>query len=373
MFDFLTIEFVEVAAIMALAAAACSLLGCFLVLRRMALLTDAIGHVLLLGIVIAFLILKDLESIWLVLAAALSGLATVSMVEAISRSKLVKEDAAIGLVFPAFFALGILLASMYARNTHLDIDRVLLGHVVFAPLDRIVFNDYDLGPRSAILLLGMLLWNTLFVGLFFKELKLSTFDAGLATTLGFLPLLLHYLLMGSTSLTIVLAFDAVGPVLVVAFFVLPAASAYLLTDRLGRMIALSVLIGVFGSVLGTAIAFAFDATVAGTAAVTLGGLFLLAWIFSPTHGLVVQAWQHRQQHREFFDRLLAIHLAQHEGTAEELAECRLATLGEHFNWPSGAANLVAQRVIQRGWGYLDGETLKLTSEGRGAAQITSPF
>src|SRR5829696_1961832 len=262
-----TSGFWEVTAILAATAAACSVLGAFLVLRRMALLTDAIGHVLLLGIVVAFLVTHDLKSPWLILGAALAGLATVALVETVSKSRLVKEDAAIGLVFPALFALGVILTTMFTRNVHLDVDRVLLGSPELAPLNRFTAGDvYDLGPVSLVVMSAVLVLNAAFVAVFFKELKLSTFDGALAAALGFAPSVIHYALMGLVSLTAVTAFDAAGPILVVACFVVPPATAYLLTDRLSVMVVLGVAIAVAGAVVGTAAAYRLGLTISGTVA-----------------------------------------------------------------------------------------------------------
>src|SRR5262245_54761784 len=177
--SFLTAGFWEVCAVLVVTAAACSVLGAFVVLRRMALLTDAIGHVLLLGIVLAFLVTHDLQSPLLILGAAASGLITVALVEAVSKSRLVKEDAAIGLIFPALFALGVILTTVYTRNIHLDVDRVLLGSPELAPLNRASTSDYDLGPISLLVMSGVFLLNAAFVIVLFKELKISTFDAAL--------------------------------------------------------------------------------------------------------------------------------------------------------------------------------------------------
>src|SRR4051812_18218306 len=116
----------ELILVLAVVAAACAVPGVFLVLRRMALGSDAIGHVLLLGIVLAYFATRDLDSPWLLVGAAVAGLVTVALVELLQRTKLVKADAAIGLVFPALFALGVLLVSVKARNIHLDVDAVLL-------------------------------------------------------------------------------------------------------------------------------------------------------------------------------------------------------------------------------------------------------
>jgi manganese/zinc/iron transport system permease protein len=362
-----TSSFWEICAIIAATAAACSVLGTFLVLRRMALLTDAIGHVLLLGIILAFLVTHDLSSPWLVIGAAAIGLLTVALVEAVSKSRLVKEDAAIGLVFPALFALGVILTTYYARDIHLDVDAVLLGTPELAPDNRAIVGGRDLGPLPLLVLSGMLLLNATFVAVLFKELKLSTFDAALATSLGFMPAVLHYSLMGLVSLTAVTAFDAVGPVLVVGFFVVPPATAYLLTDRLGYMLLLGVAIAIFGGVAGTTIAHFFEITIPGTAAVLMGFLFAVAFVASPRHGLITQATHRVRQRREFFDKMLAIHLFQHEGTPAEPEESRLATLHRHMNWPPKQAERVAERLVSRGWAEQRDDRLVLTLVGRDTA------
>ena len=126
---------------------------------------------------------------------------------------------------------------------HLDTDAVLLGELAFAPFDRVVVVGMDIGPRALYLMGGILVLNLLFIAVFYKELKLATFDAGLAAALGFVPVVIHYGLMGLVSITAVGAFDAVGSILVVALMIAPPATAYLLTDRLSRLIGLSVLIG----------------------------------------------------------------------------------------------------------------------------------
>ena len=241
---------VEIQLIAVVVAAACALPGVFLVLRSMSMMADAISHTVLLGIVLAFFVVADLQSPWLLLGAAAVGVLTVSLVELLNRTQLVKQDAAIGLVFPALFSLAVILISRFARGVHLDVDAVLLGELAFAPFDRIELFGLDL-PHALVTMGVILALNAGLIALFYKELKLSTFDAGLAATLGFAPGLLHYGLMAMVSVTAVGAFDAVGAVLVVALMVTPAAAAYLLTDDLRKMLVLSVLIAVASALGGT--------------------------------------------------------------------------------------------------------------------------
>ncbi|WP_020475604.1 metal ABC transporter permease [Zavarzinella formosa] len=357
-------EFLEVSATVAVTAIACALLGPFLLLRRLALLTDAIGHVLLFGIVVAFLIVGQLDSPWLLFGAAATGLVTVVLIEALSRSQVVREDAAIGLTFPALFAGGIILATLFARNTHLDIDQVMLGYAEFAPEHRLEIGEYDLGPRSLIVMGLMGLLNLTAIAIFFKELKISTFDATLAASLGFLPAVLHYGLMTLVSFTVVTAFDSTGPVLVVAFFVIPAMSSYLLTDRLGWFLAWSVLYAVAGSFLGTAAAFALETTVSGTVATVMGGLFGLTWLAAPRYGLIRHWTERRRLRRAMHDRLLLIHLKNHEGTPEESAESDVRNLHEHFRWTLAATDRIVRRAMSHAWVLCESSHLKLTPVGR---------
>ncbi len=361
---------VELLLIMSLTAVACALPGVFLVLRRMALLSDAIGHVLLFGIVVAYFITRDLHSFGLVIGAALSGLVLVALVEMLTRSRLVKEDAAIGLVFPALFAGGILLASMYFRNTHLDVDQVFLGMPEYAVWQRVIVAPYDIGSVARLIMAGMLLLNAAFIAIFWKELKLATFDASLAATLGFLPGLLHYALMGLVSLTAVTAFESVGPVLVVAFMIVPGATAYLLTDRMSRMVVLAALIAAGGAILGTLVARKFDTNIAGTVSTMLGLLFALAFVFAPQRGLVVQALRRRRHRREFFETMVLIHLLHHEGTPEQAEESRIDRLHEHLRWKPAQITEVTQRLFDDGKALLQEGQLFLTEQGREQARET---
>lgn len=364
----MTVEALELCLLLSVTAAACALPGVYLVLRRMALLSDAIGHVLLLGIVVAFLVTSDLKSPWLLLGATLSGLVTVALVEALRHSKLVREDAAIGLVFPAMFSLGVILVTLYIRNVHVDVDAVLLGRPEFALNRRVVVGSFDLGAVSTLIMAGMLMLNLAFIVLFFKELKLGTFDPALAAALGLLPGVLNYVLMGFVSLTVVTAFDAVGSVLVVAFMVVPAAAAYLLTDRLRTMLILSALLGAAGAFAGTWLAFVFHTTIAGTVATVLGLEFALVFAFAPHRGLLPQLRRRIRQRREFFETMLVIHLLQHEGTPEEEEESRLDRLHKHLRWKPADVTTVVMRAERHGWVAENVARLTLTQSGRAAAR-----
>ncbi len=357
----------EVQLIAVIIAAACALPGVFLVLRRMAMLSDAISHTVLLGIVLAYLISNSLSSPLLFVGAVAMGVITVWLVELISGSGLVREDATIGLVFPALFSLAVLLISRSAGNIHLDTDSVLLGELAFAPFDRIELFGLDL-PRALVTGISALTLNTVLLFLFYKELKLATFDPALAATLGFTPTLIHYGLMTSVSLTAVTAFDAVGSILVIALMVAPPATAYLLTDRLPRIIGLSVAIGALAAISGYWFARLFDVSIAGTMATMTGFGFLLSWLFAPRRGIVAQIWQHRAQRERFALQMLTMHLLNHEGTDNASVECHPRHLIEELRWQPAFARTIVRQAEQRGLVQRQGELLRLTEQGRTLAR-----
>ena len=354
----------EIQLIASVVAAACALPGVFLVLRRMALMSDAISHAILPGIAIAFFILKDISSPLLILAAALTGLLTVSLVELLNRSRLIKQDSAIGLVFPALFSLGVVLISRYAGNVHLDMDAVLLGELAFAPFNRLELFGVDLGAKAFVIMSVIFVINLAFILAFFKELKLATFDSGLAAALGFSPAIIHYSLMGMVSITAVGAFDAVGSVLVIALMITPPAAAYLLTDKLSRMLIASVFFAVISAVSGFWMADFLDASIAGSMAVMSGVVFLIVYIFAPQRGLLTLFRRRISQKWNFAQAMLTIHIANHENSPEAEIECRVQHLSEHLQWPPEFARQVVQKSIRKELIVRQDDLLKLTDDGR---------
>jgi manganese/zinc/iron transport system permease protein len=360
---------IEIILIAAVVAASCSLIGVFLVLRRMSLMSDAISHAILLGIVLMFFLVESTASLPMIIAATLTGVLTVTLVEALFRTRLVKEDAAIGLVFPALFSIGVILISRYAANVHLDTDAVLLGELAFAPFDRLVLGGADLGPKALWLASGVGLVNLLFIVLFYKELKLATFDAGLAAALGFSPVVIHYALMTLVSVTAVSSFEAVGSVLVVALMITPPAAAYLLTDRLPLMLLLSVSVAIISAVSGYFLARLLDASIAGSMATMTGLVFTLVLCLAPERGLLARWALRRRQRWQFAGEMLLVHLSQHEGTLEEAAECSIEHLSRHMKWSPAFGQRVVANLTHDGLARQVNRTcLRLTDRGREVAQ-----
>ncbi|MEM7026310.1 MAG: metal ABC transporter permease, partial [Pseudomonadota bacterium] len=196
----------------ALVGTAASLVGTFLVLRKNSMLSDAISHSIVFGIVIVWLVTHQQSGPVQLVGAALAGVLTVFLTELLAATRKVKNDAAIGLVFPVLFSIGVLLLNLYARDVHIDQHTVLLGEIGFIWLDTMAIAGFEI-PRALVWMSVITLINAAYVTFFFKELKLTTFDPGLARALGFAPTLVFYALLLLTSITAVAAFDAVGAVL----------------------------------------------------------------------------------------------------------------------------------------------------------------
>ena len=436
-----------------------ALLGTFLLLRGLSLTSDAISHTVLLGIVLAFMLMTgagmegDTSSPWLILGAAAAGVGTVVLTEALHRSGLVRQDAALGLAFPLLFAIAVILVSRFVDDVHLDDDAVLVGEIGLAwantnshcfanceslritpehpaaqqtrqcancreltisPRDeRAEFREvcgncgvytpaqaWSAGlldeaptlvffPKSITVMLVLTALTGGFVAVFYKELKLTTFDAALAKSLGFRPAALTYALMILVSLVAVGAFDAVGSILVIAFFIIPPAAAYLLTDCLSGMLLLSPIIGgagaffgydlargwLFGmlpvaegiaalnAVFGLQLREVWDSSISASVVLTMFVIFVLVWILSPRYGLVVSAVRRANSRRRFDDQVVLAHIHNHQGTPSHAIELRAATLHQHFRWTPQKMNRVLMRLRALGFVSLEAGSAILTQRG----------
>ena len=351
---------IEIQLIASIVAVACAIPGTFLVLRKMALISDAISHSILPGLVLGFFITHDLNSPLLIIMAALSGVITVVLVEFIQKTKLVKEDTAIGLVFPVLFSIGVIMIAKNANDVHLDTDAILLGELAFAPFDRFLLDGSDLGPKSLWIIGTILLITIGLLFAFFKELKISTFDAGLATALGFSPIMIHYGLMSVASITIVGSFDAVGAILVVALMIAPAATAYLLTDNLKKMLGLSVLFGVFSAIAGYWLAHWLDASISGSMTTILGIVFLIVYLFAPKRGLISVLYRNKQQQIEVSLLTFLLHLNNHQ----EISERHINHLNEHINWRRVRSKSVLDLALKNNMITIEKNIISLTDKGK---------
>lgn len=275
-----------------LSAMACALPGCFLVLRKMSMMGDAISHAVLPGLAIAFLVTHSRDSVSMFVGAAVVGILTAVFVEWVNRLGRVEESAAMGVVFTTLFALGLILLVRGANEVDLDPGCVLYGAVELVPLDTQDFLGWTV-PRAVIKVGGILILNVVFVMLFFKELLISTFDPVLSDTLGIRSKWMNFLLMAMVAITAVAAFESVGSILVIAMMIVPAATAQLLTDRLGSMLTVSVVVAGVSAVMGHISAITLpqllgfeDTNTAGMMAVVAGSIFGFAVLFAPRKGIL---------------------------------------------------------------------------------------
>ena len=347
-----------------------ALLGSFLVLRGNAMLTDAISHSIVFGIIVVWLLTGHMSGPVQVLGAALTGVLTVVLSELLARSRLVKIDAAIGLVFPALFAAGVLLISIYARDVHIDVQTVLLGEIGFVWLNTVMIRGVDV-PIAVTTLGAVLVVNLAFVLVLWKELKLTTFDPGLAAALGFLPVALHYAVLTLTSVTAVAAFDAVGAILFIAFVIVPPATAYLLTRRLWLMVVLAVGLSVAACVAGYLLAIMWNVSIAGMMASMTGLWFAIALLFAPDHGLIAQAFGWRSKRLDHDCRALVAHLFTHQDTPQMAEENTQRALVEHLRWPAPRARAAILRAHDRD--LIERRAGLLTLRPKGTAEAEAIF
>jgi len=283
-----------------LASVSAAILGNFLVLRRLSLLSDAISHSVLPGLAAAYLITGNRYSWTALIGAIVVGLITVWLTELIGQYGRVDEGASTGIVFTGLFALGLVMIVQAADRVDLDPNCVLFGDIELSPLDSIS-TSVGLIPRATIVLAACLIVNTLFVVLLFRPLRIATFDSRLAKSLGVSPRILHYALATLVAITSVCSFEAVGNVLVVTMFIVPPTIAFLLVNRLPMMIMLSAVIAVLAAALGhvSAVAvpaiFGFKSTSTAAMISVVSGVFLtLAILFNGKSGVVVQAYRRSQ-------------------------------------------------------------------------------
>jgi manganese/zinc/iron transport system permease protein len=261
-----------------LAAASCGLIGSYLVLRQNAMLGDGISHAVLPGLVLGFLVTASRDVVPMIVGAGIMGILTAFFTEFLSRTGRLYRDAALGIVFTSLFSIGVILIAGFAGQVDLDQECVLYGEIAYAPWDTLIFGGTNLGPRPIWILSAVFLLDILFIILFYKQLKITSFDPQLASTVGISSRAWHYLLTCIVSLTVVSAFESVGAILVVAMLIIPGATAYLLTQKLWLMLSLSVFVGIVCAIGGYFGASITNTSIAGFMAVVGGVVFGLTLI-----------------------------------------------------------------------------------------------
>jgi manganese/zinc/iron transport system permease protein len=342
--------------------AACALLGSFLILRRMSMMGDAISHAVLPGLVVAFVLSGSMGIVPMFIGAVIVGLLTTFLTQTLHQYARVPSDASMGIVFTALFAFGVVLVKAFAQGLHFDVQCVYEGAIEFVPFTERVWGL----PRQLVSSLIVLVVNALVLVALWKELKVSSFDPELATTMGFSSTTMHYLLMTLVSVTTVASFEAVGSILVVAMLIGPASTAYLLCDRLGPMVALSVGIGVLAAFLGYWAGMYWDTSISGMMTVAAGGLFTATAFFSPRYGVVSKMVHNvRMTLQVLREDLLAMLYR-----VEELGSTRSLTAVDAQSALGGSwlARVATNQLTRSGQVGQQNSHLLLTDSGRDAAR-----
>jgi len=322
----------------------CAVMGSFLLVRRWALLGDAISHAVLPGVAIAFLLGWPY-----VVGALVTGLLTALGIGAVERHTRLKQDAAMGLLFITAFALGLAIISRI--RSPVDLFHVLFGNVL-----AVSRGDLVLTAVSGAVVVGT-------IALLYKELLLWAFDPVMAESVGLPVRRLHYLMLLLTSLTIVAALQAVGIVLVVAMLIAPPATAAMFSDRLHRLILGAVLVGVLTAVTGFWLAYVFDIASGATMVLVGAGFFALAALFAPRRGVVVRALRRRQAAAQarLDDYLKALFAEEAE------APTPVAALAARVHDAPAAATAVVRQLARLGLVTETPHGVQLTATGRRAA------
>ena len=242
-------------------------IGSFIILRGMSLMGDAISHAVLPGVAMSYMLGTSY-----IIGASVFGLMAAGLIEFVNQKSKLKTDTAIGIVFSSFFALGIIMISKADSSTNLT--AILFGNVLSVTKHDILL--------TAIVGIGVLL----FVAIFYKELQISSFDPTMAQAYGLNVKALHYALVFALTLVAVTSLQTIGTVLIVALLITPAASAYLLTNRLSIMIALSAAFGAVSAVIGLFFSYSFNYPSGATIVLTAAFFFMLSFIFSPKQGII---------------------------------------------------------------------------------------
>ena len=340
---------------------ACALVGCFLVLRRMSMMGDALSHAVLPGLVLAFVFSKSLSIFPLFVGAAAVGVLATFLIQTLHQYARVPSDASMGVVFTSLFALGIVMVKKLVVG-HFDIACVYEGTLELVPLSETVAEL----PRPLMTTLCVLVLNIIVLSLLWKEMKLSSFDPALATTMGLSATLMHYLLMTLVAITTVASFEAVGSILVVAMLIVPAATAHLLSDRLGWMVVIAAIVAVLSAIIGCMAAEYWDTRIAGMMTVAAGFLYTLAVLFSPRYGVCSTVYNNLKiSLRVLREDLLAMLYRMEElGGSQVLTETDARkAIGGGLLSRLGVFSLLRDETIRK-----DQQQLKLTDTGREIAR-----
>ena len=339
-----------------LVAIVCGVIGCFVILRRMAFLGDALSHAMLAGVTAGYLFMSvvfgsDAHAPAMFFGSLLAGMLTVGLIGFVSRVSRIKEDTAIGVMYTGIFAAGGVLHSLFSDRIHIDLYHFMMGSVL-------AIEDADLWMMAiiAVIVLGV-------VTLLFRQLQIATFDPVMAASIGINVLAMNYLLTACTSLVVVGAVQVVGVVLVVGLLVTPAATAYLLSDRLSRMLPLAAGFGVTSVLAGLLVSHWLDVA-SGSAIVIMSTLqFIVILLCAPRYGMIADWWRRRTMvPQQLLEDVLGCF-------RKEVHEPRLISeVVDEVDRPIEQIQRAIRNLTRRELLQINGDTLSLTSQGRREAR-----
>lgn len=334
---------------------ACGVLGCFVVLRKMALIGDALSHAVLPGVVIGFIFFGH-NPLAIFTGAVFAGLLTAMIITWLQRNSITKDDASVGIVFTAMFALGIIGISWLTKKegVHLDMKDFLFGNVLGV-------SDADLWLTG---LIG--LYVIICITLFFKYFFVTTFDPLIALTMGISVAVVHYFLMFLLSLTIVASIQSVGVILVVAMLIIPASASYLLVSKLKWMVILSAFLGFISAIIGFALSVLWETTPGPMMTLTASFIFLLSLIFSPKRGIIVKT----------ITKIRKLYAAEQQDLLKQISKLigeengiSLKTIKQQIDISSIKLNWHIKHLMHHRHIVLNNGIVKLTEQGKHEADV----
>ena len=312
----------------------CGLLGCFIVLRNMALVGDALAHAILPGVVGAF-VLVGYSALGFFTGSVIAGLATAFGITWIQQNVKTKNDAAIGIVFTAMFAVGVMGISWISRSegVHLDLKDFLFG------------NMLGVGEQDLWLTGVVMIYTAISIATFYRFLFATTFQPAVARTMGISVSTMHYFLMLLLSFAVVASLQTVGVILVVAMLITPAATALLLSNRLQHVLLISAAVGLLSAALGLNLAILFGTTPGPAIVVTATLIYLLTVFLAPERGLLFRAVRRGRLHQ----RILQEDILKYGARMEEQSTASIETVSSKLGVPSARVRQAAARLQRRGW------------------------
>ncbi len=330
----------------------CSVIGCFIVLKRTSFLADALAHSMLAGVVVGYLVMKltfgqEAHAPAMLIGSIISGIITVAMIGFVSRMSRVKEDAVIGIMYTGIFAFGGVLVSLFSQYVHIDLLHFIVGQLLGV-------SDADLWMMAIVSVVVLS-----FIVLMFRSLQLVTFDRVMAASLGMNVLVLDYMLTTCTAMVVVTGVQVVGVIQVVGLLIAPAATAYLLCDRLKNLLWVSALFGWTGFLIGYYLSETLNVAPGAMIVVTLTAQFLLVFLVAPRYGLLAD-FQRRMRAvpQQFVEDILGVILR------ADQERCGIEDLIRHTDYKAERIRKAVHSMVKQEWLVYVGDVISFTEEGR---------